>query len=71
MSCAQHYGYSRRTCNPLITIIHVYFKEFNVGSYSTVSTIIDRIKDEIAKDRKVNRLVEQLKDDINMSQIKT
>jgi len=32
-------------------------KEFNVGSYSTVSTIIDRMKDKIAKDRKVNRLV--------------
>jgi putative transposase len=46
-------------------------KEFNVGSYSTVSTIIDRMKDKIARDRRVSTLVEQLKDDINMSQLKT
>ena len=46
-------------------------KEFNVGSYSTVSTIIDRMKFKIAKDGKVNRMVEQLKDSLNMSQLKT
>jgi hypothetical protein len=46
-------------------------REFNVGSYSTVSTIIDRMKARIDKDRKLNRLVEKLKDDLNMSQLKT
>jgi len=46
-------------------------KEFNVGSYSTVSTIIDRTKNNIAKDGKLKRMMEQLKNDLNMSQVKT
>jgi putative transposase len=46
-------------------------KEFDVGSYSTVSTIIDRIKNKIVKDKKLNGLMEQLRDDLNMSQLKT
>jgi len=46
-------------------------KEFNVSSYSTVSTIIDRMKDRIVKDRAVNRRVEQLEKNLNMSQVKT
>jgi chromosomal replication initiation ATPase DnaA len=46
-------------------------KEFNIGSYSTVSTIIDRTKGKIAKDRKLNRQVALLKKDLTMSQIKT
>jgi chromosomal replication initiation ATPase DnaA len=46
-------------------------KEFKVGSYSTISTIIDRMKDRMANDKKVNRLMDQLKENLNMSQLRT
>jgi len=46
-------------------------KEFNVSSYSTVSTIIERMKDRIIKEQKINDRVKRLKEDLNMSQLKT
>jgi len=46
-------------------------REFEVAKYSSVSSVIERTKAMIAKDRKLRRRVEELKKEINMSQEQT
>ena len=46
-------------------------REFEVAKYSSVSSVIERIKAVIAKDRKLRQRVEELKKEINMSQEQT
>jgi len=46
-------------------------REFEVATYSSVSSVIERIKAVIAKDRKLRQRVEELKKEINMSQEQT
>jgi putative transposase len=46
-------------------------REFGVAKYSSVSSVIERIKAVIAKDRKLRQRVEELKEEINMSQEQT
>jgi len=44
---------------------------FEIESYSTVSSIVERVKLEIKKDRNLKRRIEKLKDLTVMSQSKT
>lgn len=46
-------------------------KEFGISNYSTVSTTIERIKGRISKDRRVKKRVQDLMDDLKMSQQQT
>jgi len=46
-------------------------REFGVATYSSVSSVVERIKAVIAKDRKLRQRVEELKKEINMSQEQT
>lgn len=46
-------------------------EEFGIGSYSTVSAIIERTKNEIVKNRKLRRHIEQLRHELEMSQKQT
>ena len=46
-------------------------REFRVAKYSSVSSVFERIKAVIAKDRKLRQRVEELKKEINMSQEQT
>ena len=46
-------------------------REFEIAKYSSVSSVIERIKAVIAKDRKLRQRVEELKKEINMSQEQT
>ena len=46
-------------------------KEFGLNNYSTVSTIIERMKDRILKEPKMNKSLELIKNNLNMSQEKT
>ena len=43
-------------------------REFGVAKYSSVSSVIERIKTVIAKDSKLRHRVEELKKEINMGQ---
>ena len=43
-------------------------KDFGINNYSTVSTIIERMKSRISEDRRVNKRVEYLMDILKMSQ---
>jgi hypothetical protein len=42
------------------------YREFGVATYSSVSSVIERIKAVIAKDRKLRHRVEELKKEITM-----
>ena len=44
--------------------------EFKMNSYSTVSTVIERTKEQVSKNRKLRRRFEQLKKSLHMSQKK-
>ncbi len=46
-------------------------REFCISNYSTVSTIIEQKKNNVVKDRKLNRRIEQLKQDLKVSQEQT
>jgi chromosomal replication initiation ATPase DnaA len=46
-------------------------REFGVAAYSSVSSVIERTKAMIAKDRVFRHRVEELKEAINMSQEQT
>jgi len=46
-------------------------EEFGIGSYSTVSTIIERTKKEVIKNRRLRRRIEQLRHELEMSQEQT
>jgi len=46
-------------------------REFKVAKYSSVSSVIERMKDRIAKNRRLNTRIERLKEEINMSQEQT
>ena len=46
-------------------------REFKIAKYSSVSSVIERIKAMIAKDRKLRKRVVELKEEINMSQEQT
>ena len=46
-------------------------REFKMAKYSTVSSVIERTRDQISKNRKLKKQVETLKEGINMSQEKT
>jgi putative transposase len=46
-------------------------EEFGIGNYSTVSTIIERMKSRISKDRRMKKRVQDLMDDLKMSQKQT
>ena len=46
-------------------------EEFGIGSYSTVSTIIERTKKEAIKNRRLRRRIEQLRHELEMSQEQT
>jgi REP element-mobilizing transposase RayT len=46
-------------------------EEFGIGSYSTVSTIIERTKKEAIKNRRLRGRIEQLKHELEMSQEQT
>jgi putative transposase len=46
-------------------------KDFGINNYSTVSTIIERMKSRISEDRRVNKRVEHLMDALKMSQQQT
>ncbi len=43
-------------------------REFKITKYSLVSSVVERIKGKIAKDRKLRKRVVELKEEINMSQ---
>ena len=43
-------------------------REFGISNYSTVGTIIVRTKNKVVKDRRLKRLIEQLKQDLKVSQ---
>jgi len=45
--------------------------EFEIAEYSSVSSVIEKIKAMIAKDRKLKKRVVGLKEEINMSQEQT
>jgi hypothetical protein len=46
-------------------------REFKIAKYSSVSSVVERIKATIAKDRKLRKRVMELKEEINMSQEQT
>ena len=46
-------------------------REFEIAEYSSVSSVIEKIKAMIAKDRKLKKRVLGLKEEINMSQEQT
>ena len=46
-------------------------KEYKISNYSTVSTIIERMKDRIKKERKIRKLVNELMDELKVSQEQT
>ncbi len=46
-------------------------REFKVAKYSSVSSVIGRMKTKIAKNRKLKMHIERLKEEINMSQEQT
>jgi hypothetical protein len=46
-------------------------KNFGLSNYSSVSTVVDRVKSKIYKDRKFRSLVEEIKHNIELSQPKT
>ena len=46
-------------------------REFGINSYSTVSTIIDRTRNEVVKKRRLRRCIEQLRHELEMSQEQT
>ena len=46
-------------------------REFGLATYSSVSSVVERIKAVIAKDRKLRQRVEELKKEITMSQEQT
>ena len=45
--------------------------EFGISSYSTVSTIIARTRNEIPKNRRLRKRIEQLRSELVMSQEQT
>jgi hypothetical protein len=46
-------------------------REFGIAKYSSVSSVIERTKAIIAKDRPLRHRVEKLKEELNMSQEQT
>ena len=46
-------------------------REFKIAKYSSVSSVLERMKAMIAKDRKLKKRVVALKEEINMSQEQT
>ena len=46
-------------------------REFKVAKYSSVSSVIERMKTKIAKNRKLKMHIDKLKEEINMSQEQT
>jgi chromosomal replication initiation ATPase DnaA len=46
-------------------------REFKVTKYSSVSSVIERMKERIAKNRSLKTRIERLKEEINMSQEQT
>jgi len=46
-------------------------REFKVSNYSTVSTIIERMKERIQKERRIRKRVDELKDELIVSQEQT
>ena len=42
-------------------------REFKMAKYSTVSSVIERTRDQISKNRKLKKQVERLKEEINMT----
>ena len=46
-------------------------REFGMSSYSTVSKIIERIRNEVVNERRLRRHIEQLKHDLKVSQEQT
>lgn len=46
-------------------------RELKIAKYSSVSSVVERIKAIIAKDRKLRKRVVELKEEINMSQEQT
>ena len=46
-------------------------REFGVAKYSSVSSVVERIKAVMSKDRKLRKRLEKLKEAINMSQEQT
>ena len=46
-------------------------REFKIAKYSSVSSVVERIKSTIAKDRRLRKRVVELKKEINMSQEQT
>ena len=46
-------------------------REFGINRYSTVSTIIDRTRNEVVKKRRIRRRIEQLRHELEMSQKQT
>ena len=45
--------------------------EFEIAKYSSVSSVVERIKAIIAEDRRLRKRVAELKEEINMSQEQT
>ena len=43
-------------------------KEFRMAKYSSVSSVIQRMKSEISRNRKLRKRVEQLEEELKMSQ---
>jgi chromosomal replication initiation ATPase DnaA len=46
-------------------------KNFGLSNYSSVSTVVDRVKSKINKDRKFRSQVEEIKHNMKLSQPKT
>ncbi len=46
-------------------------RDLNVNKYSSVSSMIERTKDQMSRDRKLRKRVKQLKDELQMSQEQT
>ena len=46
-------------------------REFKVAKYSSVSSVIERMKTKIAMNRRMKTRIERLKEEINMSQEQT
>ena len=46
-------------------------REFKIAKYSSVSSVVERIKGMIAKDRKLRKRMVELNEEINMSQEQT
>ena len=46
-------------------------REFKIAKYSSISSVIERMKAMIAKDRRLRKRVVELKEEINMSQEQT